>query len=123
MRIPPAALPALLSPLIVVLTACAPVTRVTQVAPDVYEIKKEGGWGYDLKALRQELEDQARTFALASGRAYEIVSVEMRPDDRVDVYPADDDTEILTFRLLNPLPAGGGGSTSPDRIKAPLPGP
>lgn len=109
-------LSALIGTVSLVLTACAPVTRVTQVAPDVYEIRKEGGWGYDLKSLRQELQDQAKTFAQASGRDYEILSTEVRPDERVDVYPADDDTEILTFRLLTPIASSGVSNARPPSV-------
>ena len=86
------------------LCACAPATRVTQVSGDLYQITKEGGWGYDLVELKQEVRNQAREFADAAGKQCEIVDEKIIPDDHVDVYPADDDTYQVTFRLINRAP-------------------
>lgn len=84
--------------------ACAPPTRVVQVTDNVYRISKEGGWGYDLKALKQEVGNQAQSFSAAAGKDYEIIDEKVTPDARVDIYPADDDTYALTFRLIDRKP-------------------
>lgn len=84
------------------LLACAPVTRVTPLPGGLYQIRQEGGWGYDLQALEQSLKAQAASFARAAGKDYQIVETTTEPDERVDVYPADDDTMTVTFRLLDP---------------------
>jgi len=83
------------------LSACAPTTRVVQVSDNVFRISKEGGWGYDLKALKQEVGNQARTFSASAGKDFEIVEEKVTPDERVDIYPADDDIYALTFRLVD----------------------
>ena len=84
--------------------ACAPVTRVNQISGDVYQISKEGGWGYDLVVLKEEVRNQAQRFAAAAGKQCEIIDEKTIPDARVDVYPADDDTYQVTFRLVDPSP-------------------
>ena len=83
------------------ISACAPTTRVVHVSDNVYRISKEGGWGYDLKALRQEVGNQAKSFSAAAGKDLEIIDEKVTPDSRVDIYPADDDTYALTFRLID----------------------
>lgn len=90
-----------LSPVFImlILSACAPMTRVTHVSGDVYNITETGGWGYDLKALKSQVQDQAKQFAATAGKNYEIIDENVVPDSRVDIYPADDDTYSLTFRL------------------------
>lgn len=85
----------------VFISACAPTTRVVQVSDNIYRISKDGGWGYDLKALKQEVRNQAKTFSAAAGKDCEIIDEKVTPDARVDIYPADDDTYVLTFRLIN----------------------
>ena len=92
------ALPVLISMLLV---ACAPATRVTQVSPGLYQISKEGGWGFDLEALKREVKGQARQFAEAAGKQCEILDEKVTADPRIDVYPADDDTYTVTFRLVD----------------------
>ena len=83
------------------MTGCAPMTRVTPVSDNLYSITKTGGWGYDLKALKEQVQNQAKQFAAATGKDYEIVDETVTPDSHVDIYPADDDTYSLTFRLIN----------------------
>jgi len=92
----------LLSSVICIVTGCAPITRVTHVSDDTYNITETGGWGYDLKALKSEVLNQAKQFASAAGKGYEVLDERVTPDSRVDIYPADDDTYSLTFRLINP---------------------
>lgn len=82
-------------------SACAPTTRVVQVSENVYQIKKEGGWGYDLKSLKQEVRNEASSFSTAAGKECEVIDEKVIPDERVDIYPADDDTFVLTFRLVD----------------------
>lgn len=74
---------------------------MVQVSENVYQIKKEGGWGYDLKSLKQEVRNQASSFSTAAGKECEVIDEKVIPDERVDIYPADDDTFVLTFRLVN----------------------
>ncbi|MFZ4655073.1 MAG: hypothetical protein ACOYLM_12010 [Methylococcaceae bacterium] len=83
------------------LTSCAPTTRVNHVSDDVYNITETGGWGYDLKLLKSKVQNQAKQFAAAAGKEYELIDESVTPDTRVDIYPADDDTYSLTFRLNN----------------------
>ena len=79
---------------------CATESRVVQINGDVYQITKFGGWGYDLKALKSGVNAQARDFANSAGKDLEVVDESVTPDSRVDVYPADDDTYTLRFRLI-----------------------
>lgn len=81
-------------------TACAPQTRVIPVGGEVYKITQSGGWGYDLKSLKSGVQQQAKTFASSAGKDLEIIDESTVPDAKVDVYPADDDTYTLTFRLV-----------------------
>jgi hypothetical protein len=74
---------------------------VVQISNNVYQIKKEGGWGYDLKSLKQEVRNQASSFSAAAGKECEVIDEKVIPDERVDIYPADDDTFVLTFRLVD----------------------
>lgn len=83
------------------ISACAPTTRVLQISDNVYRISKEGGWGYDLKALKEDVRNQAQNFSADAGKKCEIIDEQVVPDQRVDIYPADDDTYALTFRLVD----------------------
>ncbi|MFZ4654663.1 MAG: hypothetical protein ACOYLM_09855 [Methylococcaceae bacterium] len=47
------------------------------------------------------MQNQAKQFAAATGKDYEIVDETVTPDSHVDIYPSDDDTYSLTFRLIN----------------------
>ena len=87
--------------LVVLNSACTPTTRVVKVSDNVYRISKEGGWGYDLKALKHEVRNPAKSFSAAAGKECEIIDEQVTPDQRVDIYPADDDTFALTFRLID----------------------
>jgi hypothetical protein len=87
--------------LVVFAAACAPTTRVLQISDNVYRISKDGGWGYDLKALQQDVRNQAKNFSAAAGKDFEIIDEKVTPDARVDIYPADDDTYAITFRLID----------------------
>ena len=82
------------------LTGCATESRVVSIDGDLYKITKFGGWGYDLKSLKSGVNAQARAFASSAGKDLEVVDESVTPDSRVDVYPADDDTYTLTFRLI-----------------------
>lgn len=86
---------------LLIVMGCAPMTRVSHISDDVYSITKTGGWGYDLKALKTQVQSQAKQFADAAGKDYEVIDESVKPDTRVDIYPADDDTYSLTFRLMN----------------------
>lgn len=83
------------------LAGCAPETRVVRVNGDTFKITKDGGWGYDLNALESGVQQQARDFASSAGKDLEIIDQTVTPDNHVDVYPADDDTYTLTFRLID----------------------
>lgn len=83
-----------------ILTGCAPQTRVMKINDDLYKITETGGWGYDLNSLESEVHDQARLFASSAGKDLEVLDESVVPDTHVDVYPADDDTYSLTFRLI-----------------------
>jgi hypothetical protein len=87
--------------LFIFVSACAPNTRVIAMSDNVYRISKEGGWGYDLTALKQEVRSQAKNFSAAAGKDFEIIDEKVTPDARVDIYPADDDTYAITFRLID----------------------
>lgn len=92
----------LLSVVVVTLDAgCAPQTRVIPIGGEVYKITQTGGWGYDLKSLKMGVQQQAKTFAASAGKDLEVVDESTAPDVTVDVYPADDDTYSLTFRLVD----------------------
>lgn len=73
------------------------MTRVNQILGDVYQISKEGGWGYDLVELKGELRTEAQRFAAATGKQCDIIDEKTIPDARVVVYPADDDTYSAHF--------------------------
>jgi hypothetical protein len=88
--------------LVVGLAACAPQHRVVKLSPDTYRISESGGWGYDLNELKREVQSQAQTFARAAGKDYELVSETTDPVTSVGVYPADNDTYTLVFRLTEP---------------------
>ena len=92
----------LLASVAILLTACAPQHRVVKLSPDTYRISEAGGWGYDLNELKREVHAQAQTFAKAAGKGWEIVSESTEPDSQVGVYPADNDTYSLVFRLTEP---------------------
>ena len=87
---------------LLMLTACAPTTRVVQISNNVYRISKEGGWGYDLTALKKDVRNQAQRFSAAAGKECQIIDEQVVPDSRLDIYPADDDTYAVTFRLIDP---------------------
>lgn len=86
------------------ISACAPTPRVEHISDNVYRITQDGGWGYDLKSLKQGVRDQAKNFSAAAGKECEIIDEQVMPDQRVDIYPADDDTYALTFRLVDRKP-------------------
>lgn len=85
-------------------TGCAPEHRVLQIEPDTYKITESGGWGYDLKDLKDEVKIQARIFAQSAGKSYVIVSEGIEPEKTVGVYPAYDDTYTLVFKLVDSHP-------------------
>lgn len=92
---------ALYTSLLIFVSACAPTTRVVAVSDNVYRISKVGGWGYDLNTLKREVRDQATSFSASAGKDCEFIDEQVVPDQRVDIYPADDDTYALTFRLVD----------------------
>ena len=89
------------------ITACASnpsSPSVKQISPDNYEVSQLGGWGYDLSDLKSEVRKTADTFASSAGKQMVVISEEVKPDERVSTYPADDDTYILRFRLVDRAP-------------------
>ena len=89
------------------ITACASnpsSSSVKQISPDTYEVSQLGGWGYDLSDLKSEVRKTAHTFASSAGKQMVVISEEVKPDERVSTYPADDDTYILRFRLVDRAP-------------------
>lgn len=88
--------------LAVLMVACTPIPRVIQLSDNLYQIRRTGGWGYDLNELEQEVREQAKIFSEGSGKTFEIIEEKIIPDTRVDIYPADNDTYVLTFRLAEP---------------------
>lgn len=86
------------------LVACATSAQnsdIKKVSQDTYEISRAGGWGYDLRDLKKEVNDSAKLFANSAGKDMVVISENTKPDDRVSTYPAYDDTYTLQFRLVD----------------------
>lgn len=90
--------------MILFLSSCASEHRVLKIEPDSYRITESGGWGYDLKDLKEEVKTQAKRFAESAGKNYVVVSEEIEPEKTVGVYPAYDDTYTLIFKLVDKNP-------------------
>lgn len=80
---------------------CTPAPRVKQNANNTYSIAETGGWGYNEAVLKRQVRDQAEAFARAAGKRLIILDEGLAPDEKVDVYPADEDTYTLTFQLAD----------------------
>lgn len=89
---------------VLMLVGCAPEHRVLKIEPDTYKITESGGWGFDLRELKDEVKAEAKVFAESAGKKLVIVSETIEPDKTVDVYPAVDDTYTLVFKLVEKNP-------------------
>jgi hypothetical protein len=86
---------------LLVLGGCSPAPRVKQNADNTYSISETGGWGYNEAVLKRQVKEQAEAFARSAGKRMLIVDEGLEPDSKVNVYPADEDTYTLTFRLTD----------------------
>jgi len=86
---------------LLILAGCSPAPRVKQNADNTYSISETGGWGYNEAVLKRQVREQAEAFARSAGKRMWVVDEGLEPDAKVDVYPADEDTYTLTFRLTD----------------------